>query len=157
MAANGKAPRCSIRFARLERELIKRLTHFTPACSSSPFRCASRAHCGAFVDERRIVVGDAGGRMRTRNAALAEKRRWVVGAGFQRTRFSRSSRRQTHLDYRRSIRLARLERELIRPRHTGRLIAALQCDAPALSSMKRPIVAKKTRSAWWLPVGDAHG
>jgi hypothetical protein len=32
------------------------------------FRCGAPARCGAFVDERRVAVGDGGGRVRTRDA-----------------------------------------------------------------------------------------
>src|ERR1700677_3595860 len=47
----------AIRFARLALELMA---------------AAAPARCGAFVDERRIVVGDGGGRARTRNAHPAQ-------------------------------------------------------------------------------------
>jgi hypothetical protein len=41
---------------------------FTPACSPPPSVCSAPARYGAFVDARRIVGGDEGGRGRTRNA-----------------------------------------------------------------------------------------
>jgi hypothetical protein len=39
------------------------------------FRCAASARCGAFADERRVVAGEGGGRVRRRKAHLAPERR----------------------------------------------------------------------------------
>jgi len=45
-----------------------RMTRFTPRLLIAAIRCDAPAYCGAFADARRIVAGDGGGRVRTRNA-----------------------------------------------------------------------------------------
>jgi len=73
VGTNGHG-RGAIRFARLALGLMA---------------AAAPARCGAFVDERRIVVGDGGGRARTRNAHPAQLGQcgfrsgcWLVVLGF---------------------------------------------------------------------------
>jgi hypothetical protein len=62
------------------------------------FRCAAPGRCGAFGDERRVVGGDEGGRAGAKRSSdplgAVRLSKWVLGAGFSRTRFTRSSGRQ---------------------------------------------------------------
>jgi len=39
------------------------MTALYPGVLIATFRCAAPACCGAFADERRVVAGDAGGRV----------------------------------------------------------------------------------------------
>jgi hypothetical protein len=48
--------------------LAPRSGFFAPTCSSPHFHCGAPARCGAVADERRIVVGGEGGRVRMRKA-----------------------------------------------------------------------------------------
>jgi len=52
--------RQALRHARLEPE---RMTALHTGALVATFRCAAPARCGAFVDERRVAAGDAGGRV----------------------------------------------------------------------------------------------
>jgi hypothetical protein len=49
----------------------------TPACSIATFHRAAPARCGAFADERRIVGGDDGGRVRRRDAHPFPRSGWL--------------------------------------------------------------------------------
>jgi hypothetical protein len=57
------------------RELdLERTAPLRTALLVATFRCAALARCGAFVDERRIVAGDEGGRVRTWRVHIAALR-----------------------------------------------------------------------------------
>ena len=91
-------------------------TRLTPACSSPP--SAAPVRCGAFADERRIVVAtkSAGcGREMIAQSPRAvrlwvENRCWVLGLAYALPSVAWPPMRQGS---RRSIRFARLEREPI--------------------------------------------
>jgi hypothetical protein len=94
------------------------------------FRCDTPARCGAFADERRIVVGDEGGR------ADAKRSSSPWGSAVPPTLCCASIGRQTRRGSRRSIRFARRARERVAPFHTGVRIATFRCNAVARSSMR---------------------
>ena len=84
----GRGSRCSIRFARLE---LERIAPLHAGVRIAAFRSVAPARCGASADERRIVGGDEGDRVRHRRAlpgrvvargvGLLERRRALREAG----------------------------------------------------------------------------
>jgi len=93
-------------FAAGVRELaLDRMTALHTAVLIATFGRDTPARCGAFVDERRIVAGDACGRQTLIqfHRAVRLRRHYALQS---------VERPQMRRGFRRSIRLARLEREL---------------------------------------------
>jgi hypothetical protein len=98
----------------------------------APFPCEAPARGGAFVDERRVVAGGVGGRVRTSTHIHS-----LGGAAPPTVRASVLDCPPMRHGSRRSVRLARPEFERLAPFHTGVLIATFRCATPSRSARRR--------------------